>query len=236
MIATIVNCLAIIVGGTIGSIFGNRISEKYTKNIMTVMALVTFIIGIQGAVGTSNVLIVVICMVLGTVVGTAMKLDDLINNSGEALKTRFSGSKMVSGRFGDAFVTSTLLFGVGTMAILGSIKAGLNQEYGILFTKSIMDFTSAIAFSAALGPGVIFSAIPILIFQGGITLLAGVAEPYLTAQVITEMSAVGGPIFMGMAINLLGLREERVKVGDMLPAIFMPIIYFPVANLISSLL
>lgn len=236
MIATIVNCLAIIVGGTIGSIFGNRISEKYTKNIMTVMALVTFIIGIQGAVGTSNVLIIVICMVLGTVVGTAMKLDDLINNSGEALKARFSGSKLVSGRFGDAFVTSTLLFGVGTMAILGSIKAGLNQEYGILFTKSIMDFTSAIAFSAALGPGVIFSAIPILIFQGGITLLAGVAEPYLTAQVITEMSAVGGPIFMGMAINLLGLREERVKVGDMLPAIFMPIIYFPVANLISSLL
>ena len=236
MIATIVNCIAIIVGGTVGSVFGNKISEKYTKNIMTVMALVTFIIGIQGAVGTSNVLIVVICTVLGTIVGTAMKLDERINNSGEALKARFSGSKLVGGRFGDAFVTSTLLFGVGTMAILGSIKAGLNREYGILFTKSMMDLTSAVAFSAALGPGVIFSAVPILIFQGGITLLAGVAEPYLTAQVITEMSAVGGPIFIGMAINLLGLREERVRVGDMLPAIFMPIVYFPVANLLSSLL
>lgn len=236
MIATIVNCIAIIIGGTIGSIFGNKISEKYTKNIMTVMAFITFIIGIQGAVGTSNILIVVICIVLGTVLGTAVKLDDRINNSGDALKARFAGSKLVSGRFGDAFVTSTLLFGVGTMAILGSINAGLNREYGILFTKSIMDFTSAIAFSAALGPGVIFSFIPILIFQGGITLLAGVAEPYLTAQVITEMSAVGGPIFMGMAINLLGLREERVKVGDMLPAIFMPVIYFPLANFISSLL
>lgn len=236
MIATIVNCIAIVAGGLIGTIFGNRISEKYTKNIMTVMALITFIIGIQGAVGTSNVLIVVICMVLGTVVGTAMKLDDRINNSDKALKARFSDSKLFSGRFGDAFVTSTLLFGVGTMAILGSIKAGLSHEYGILFTKSIMDFTSAIAFSAALGPGVIFSFLPILVYQGGITLLAGVAEPYLTAEVITEMSAVGGPIFMGMAINLLGLREERVKVGDMLPAIFMPIIYFPVANFISSLL
>lgn len=235
MIATIVNCIAIIIGGAIGSIFGNKISEKYTKNIMTVMALVTFIIGVQGAVGTSNVLIVVICAVLGTILGTALKLDERINNSGEVLKARFSGSKLVSGRFGDAFVTSTLLFGVGTMAILGSINAGLNREYGILFTKSIMDFTSAIAFSAALGPGVIFSAIPILLFQGGITLLAGVAEPYLTTQVITEMSAVGGPIFMGMAINLLGLREERVKVGDMLPAIFVPIIYFPVANFLSSL-
>lgn len=236
MIATIVNCIAIIAGGLIGSIFGNKISEKYTKNIMTVMALVTFIIGIQGAVGTSNVLIVVICIVLGTVLGTMMKLDDRINNSGEALKARFSGSKLVRGRFGDAFVTSSLLFCVGTMAILGSIKAGLSKEYGILFTKSVMDFSSAIAFSAALGPGVIFSAIPILVFQGGITLLAGVAEPFLTAEVITEMSAVGGPIFMGMSINLLGLREERVKVGDMLPALFLPIVYFPLANFISSLL
>ena len=236
MIATIVNCIAIIAGGLIGSVFGNRISQKYTDNIMTVMALITFIIGIQGAVGTSNVLIVVICIVLGTVVGTMLKLDDRINNSGEMLKSKLSGSKLVRGRFGDAFVTSTLLFCVGTMAILGSIKAGLNKEYGILFTKSIMDFASAIAFSAALGPGVIFSAVPILIFQGAITLLAGVAEPFLTAEVITEMSAVGGPIFMGMSINLLGLREERVKVGDMLPAIFMPIMYFPVAAFITSIL
>ena len=99
-----------------------------------------------------------------------------------------------------------------------------------------MDFTSAIAFSAALGPGVIFSFIPTLIFQGAITLLAGVAEPFLTVEVITEMSAVGGPIFMGMSINLLGLREERVKVGDMLPAIFMPIVYFPVAAFVTSIL
>ena len=235
MLGTIVNCIAIIAGGLIGTIFGNKISEKYTNNIMTVMALVTFIIGIQGAVGTSNVLIVVICAVLGTVLGTMMKLDDRINNSGDALKAKLAGSKFVRGRFGDAFVTSTLLFGIGTMAILGSIKAGLNQEYGILFTKSIMDFTSSIAFSAALGPGVIFSFVPILIFQGGITLLAGVAEPFLTPEVITEMSAVGGPIFMGMAINLLGLREERVKVGDMLPAIFLPIIYFPVANFLAGL-
>ena len=125
MIATIVNCIAIIIGGLIGSIFGNKISQKYTDNIMTVMALITFIIGIQGAVGTSNVLIVVICIVLGTVLGTAMKLDDRINNSGEVLKSKLSGSKLVRGRFGDAFVTSTLLFCVGTMAILGSIKAGL---------------------------------------------------------------------------------------------------------------
>ena len=236
MIATVVNCIAIIAGGLIGTVFGNRISQKYTDGIMTVMALITFIIGIQGAVGTNNILVVVVCAVLGTVIGIAMKLDERINNSGDALKARLAGTKLVRGRFGDAFVTATLLFGVGTMAILGSINAGLNQDYSILFTKSIMDFSSSVAFAAALGPGVIFSAVPIFIFQGGITLLAGVAEPFLTAEVITEMSAVGGPIFMGMSINLLGLREERVKVGDMLPAIFMPIIYFPIAAFITSIL
>ena len=99
-----------------------------------------------------------------------------------------------------------------------------------------MDFCTSIAFSAALGPGVIFSALPIFLFQGSITLLAGLAEPYLTAEVVTEMSAVGGPIFIAMAINMLGLREERIKVGDMLPAIFLPILYFPIANGITGLL
>lgn len=121
------------------------------------------------------------------------------------------------------------------MAILGPIQAGLNHDYSILFTKSIMDFISSIAFSAALGPGVCFAAVPILIVQGGITLLAGAVQPYLTAEVITEMTAVGGPIFLAMSVNLIGLREEPVKVGDMIPAIFLPILYFPIAEFICGL-
>ena len=233
MIAAIVNAIAIILGGTIGSLFGNKISEKYTNGIMTCMAMIVAIIGIQGAVGTSNILIVVICCIVGTIIGIALKLDDRINASGEKIKTMLAGSSICKGRFGDAIVTSTLLFAVGTMTILGSIEAGLNKNYDIIFTKSIMDFISAIAFSAALGPGVVFSSIPILIFQGAITLLASVAEPYLTREVVTEMSAVGGPIFIGMAINMLELRKERIKIGDMIPAIFMPILYFPIVNLFS---
>lgn len=235
MLGTVINAVAIIFGGLIGSVFGNKISSKLTAAIMTVMALITAVIGIQGAVGTQNLLLLVVCMVLGTVIGTLIKLDDKINESGDKIKARLANTPLGQGRFADAFVTSTLLFGVGTMAILGSIQAGLNHDYSILLTKSIMDFCSAIAFSAALGPGVIFSFIPIFIFQGAITLLAGVAEPYLTTQVITEMSAVGGPIFMGMSINLLGIREERVKVGDMIPAIFLPVIYFPLAELFTKL-
>ena len=231
MLGTIVNCAAIIAGGLIGTLFGNRIGERYTKMLMTVMALITAVIGLQSALGTANMLIVVVCMVLGTVIGIALKLDDRLNNSGDKIKAKLSGTKLGQGRFSDAFVTSTLVFAIGAMAILGSIQAGLNHEYSILFTKSIMDFTSAIAFAAALGPGVLLSALPILIVQGLITLLAGVAEPFLTSEVVTEMSAAGGVILFGMALNLLDVCKERIKVGNMIPAILLPIIYFPLAHL-----
>ena len=231
MLGTIVNCAAIIAGGLIGTLFGNRIGERYTKMLMTVMALVTAVIGLQSALGTANMLIVVVCMVLGTVIGIALKLDDRLNNSGDKIKAKLSGTKLGQGRFSDAFVTSTLVFAIGAMAILGSIQAGLNHDYSILFTKSIMDFTSAIAFAAALGPGVLLSALPILIVQGSITLLAGVTEPFLTSEVVTEMSAAGGVILFGMALNLLDVCKERIKVGNMIPAILLPIIYFPLAHL-----
>lgn len=231
MLGTIVNCAAIIAGGLIGTLFGNRIGERYTKMLMTVMALITAVIGLQSALGTANMLIVVVCMVLGTVIGIALKLDDRLNYSGDKIKAKLSGTKLGQGRFSDAFVTSTLVFAIGAMAILGSIQAGLNHDYSILFTKSIMDFTSAIAFAAALGPGVLLSALPILIVQGSITLLAGVAEPFLTSEVVTEMSAAGGVILFGMALNLLDVCKERIKVGNMIPAILLPIIYFPLAHL-----
>lgn len=235
MIATIVNVIAIIIGGTVGVLFGNKIEERFTKAIMVVMALITAVIGIQSSVQTSNTLILVVCLVLGTVIGVAIKLDDKINDAGEKIKEKLSDSKFATGRFGDAFVTASILFGVGSMTILGSIQAGINHNYSILFTKSVMDCVSAIAFSAALGPGVIFAAIPIFVVQGALTLLAGIVEPFLTQEVINEMTAVGGPIFLGMAINILELRQERIKLGNMIPAIFLPILYFPIADLLVGL-
>lgn len=233
MIATIINVFTIILGGAIGTLFGNRIGEKYTQGLMTVIGLITFTIGIQNVMGSANTLVVVVCLVLGTMLGMLMKLDNAINNSGDWLKSKLARTKFGSGRFGEAFVTCTILFSVGTMTILGSIQAGLNHDYTILLTKSIMDFVSCLAFSAALGPGAIFACIPVLLVQGSITLLASVVEPLLTAQVVAEMSAVGGAMFLGMSVNLLGLRREPVKVGDMLPAIFLPIIYFPLAALLG---
>ncbi len=235
MIGTIVNSAAIVLGGLIGSLFGEKIGERYTKPLLTAMAFVVAIIGIQGAIGTSSILIVVICMVIGLVVGIALRLDDRINGLGDKIKDRLAGTKICKGQFSDAIVTSSLIFCVGSMAILGAIQAGLNKDYSTLFAKAVIDGVSAIAFSAALGPGAILSAIPVFIIQGAITLLARVAEPYLTSEIITEMSAVGGPVFLAMSVNMLELRQERIKIGDMIPAILMPIVYFPVAELLGKL-
>lgn len=236
MIATFINAALVIAGGLIGTMFGNKIKEKYTSAIMTVMSLVTVVIGIKFAVGTSDILIIVVCLVLGTLIGTAMKIDDRLNNSGEIIKKRFKNTPLGKGKISDAFVTTSVLFCVGSMTVIGSIQAGLNHDYSILLTKSVMDFIASIAFASAFGAGVILSSVTVLMVQGGITLLASVIAPLLTAEVITEMSAVGGAMFIGMAINMLGLRDEKIKVGDMLPAIILPIAYIPLANWIMSII
>lgn len=235
MLAVFINAVAVLAGGLIGSLFGNRIPEKYTKGIMISISLVTVGIGVQSVMQTQNILIVVLCIVVGTILGTALKLDERINSAGDSVKRRLSGTRIGKGPFTEAFVTTSILFCVGTMTVIGSIQAGLNKDYSILLTKSVMDFFSSIAFSAALGPGVFFSALTVIVIQGGLVLLAGVAAPLMSEQVVAEMSAVGGLLFIGMAINLLELRNEKIKVGDMLPGIFLPVLYFPLAEWIRSL-
>lgn len=234
MLAVFINAAAVLIGGLIGSLLGNRIPENYTKGIMVAMALVTFGIGVQSFLQTQNILIVVLCMVLGTILGTFLRLDDRISSAADNIKKRLSGTKIGQGHFTEAFVTTSVLFCVGTMTVIGSIRAGLDHDYSILLTKSVMDFFSSIAFSAALGAGVLFSAVTVIVIQGGLALLAGVAAPLMSAEVIAEMSAVGGPIFIGMAINLLQLRQEKLKVGDMLPGIFLPILYFALAGALAN--
>ena len=236
MIATFINAALVIIGGLIGTICGNRIKEKYTSAIMTVMSLVTVVIGVKFAIGTSDILIIVVCLVFGTLIGTALKIADRIDNSGEYIRERFKNTPLGKGKISDGFVTTSVLFYVGSMTVIGSIQAGLNHDYSILLTKSVMDFIASIAFASAFGAGVILSSVTVLVVQGSITLLASVIAPLLTAEVITEMSAVGGAMFIGMAINMLNLREEKIKVGDMLPAIVLPIAYVPLANWVLSII
>ena len=218
MLAVLINVATVLIGSTIGLVFGSRIKENYTQGIMTAIALCTFVIGVQSAVQTSNILIVMICLVIS-----------------DRIKERLKGTKLGNGPFAEAFMTTTMLFCVGTMTVIGSIEAGLNHNYEILIAKSIMDLMSSLIFAAALGAGVMLSAVSVLVIQGGIALLASVAAPILTTEVVTEMSAVGGTLFIGMAINLLGISQKHIKIGDMLPGIFLPILYFPLAAWLSGL-
>ncbi len=227
MLAVFINVAAVLLGASLGLLFGSRIKESYTKGIMMAIALCTFTIGVQSAIQTSSIMIVMVCLVIGTVIGVALHLDDRMNGAADRIKDRLKGTKLGDGPFAEAFISTTMLFCVGTMTVIGSIEAGLNHNYEILIAKSIMDFMSSLIFAAALGPGVLLSAVSVLVIQGGIALLASLASPVLTAEVVTEMSAVGGTLFIGMAINLLGISEKRIKIGDMLPGIFLPILYFP---------
>jgi len=133
-------------------------------------------------------------------------------------------------------VTATLLYCVGAMAITGSIEAGLNHNYSIIVSKGVIDGVTSITFAAAMGIGVAFSIIPLFIYQGAITLLAAVVGPYLPAEVITEMSAVGGIAIMGIAVNMLNVPNLKIKVGNMLPGIFLPIIYIPIVKWLGALM
>lgn len=234
MIAVLVNALGVVIGAVLGTVFSGAIREKYTERIITVMAIVTVMLGVQSTLGTSNILIVIVCLVPGTLIGTRAELDRRMNGMSDRIREKLSGTRFGNGRFTEAFITTTILFCVGSMTVIGSIQAGLNHEYGILLTKTIMDTISAIAFAAALGPGVLLSSVSVLVIQGGIALLAGVAQPLLTDQVITEMTAVGGIMLFGLGINLLGISEKKIPVGDMIPGLFLPILYFPLAELVRS--
>ena len=199
MLAVLINVATVLIGSSLGLLFGSRI---------------------KSAIQTSNILIVMICLVIGTVIGVWLKLDDRMNGASDRIKERLKGTKLGNGPFAEAFMTTTMLFCVGTMTVIGSIEAGLNHNYEILIAKSIMDLMSSLIFAAALGAGVMLSAVSVLVIQGGIALLASVAAPVLTTEVVTEMSAVGGTLFIGMAINLLGISQKHIKIGDMLPGIF----------------
>lgn len=235
MLGVIINALGVVIGGTIGAAFGGAIKEKYTGAIITVMGLVMMMIGIQSTLGTSNILICIVCLVIGTLIGAALDFDRRMNGMADSVKAMLSGTRLGRGRFAEAFVTTTILFCVGSMVVIGSITAGLNHDYSILITKTVMDFVSAIAFSAALGPGVLMTAISVMVIEGGLVLLAGVAQPILTTEVVTEMTAVGGVILFGLSFNILGISEKKIQVGDMIPSLFLPVIYFPLIELVKSI-
>lgn len=234
MIATVVNAALVLVGSVLGLLFRRFISQKMVSVLTHALGLCVAGIGISSLVGTQDMLCVIVCMVVGTLLGQGLDIEARLERGGEWLRQRADKGNPNS-RFTESFVSAALLFCVGAMAITGSIEAGLNQNYSILLSKGVIDGVSAISFAATMGIGVAFSVIPLFLYQGAITLLAGWAGPYLPQAVIVEMSAVGGALIVGIAINMLGLGREKIKVGNMLPAMFLPLVYFPISHVIGSL-
>ncbi len=236
MIAVFVNMATVILGSSLGIIFRNKIKQEYISAVISALALVTILIGIISAIETANILCVIICMALGTVLGELLRIDGRIEGAGDFVKNKLLRSRIKGKGFTEGFVSACILFCVGSMTIMGSLEAGINGDCGIIYAKSALDFVSSTAFGAAMGIGVTFSAAFILLFQGGLTLLAGALSPFLSAGVVTEMSAAGGVILIGMGINMLELSEKRVKVANMLPAVFLPIAVVPLYDWLSGLL
>jgi uncharacterized membrane protein YqgA involved in biofilm formation len=232
MIAVFVNMFTVLIGSLIGIFFRKKIKPSYTEAVISALALVTVVIGISYAIETKNILCLIVCTVVGTALGTLLKIDDKINGVGDIIKTKVLKNKSSEGSFTEGFVSACILFCIGSMTIVGSFEAGVNKNYDIIFAKSALDFVSSMMFGAAMGIGVTFSVIFILLYQGGLTLLAGAIAPYLTTDIITEMSAIGGTILIGMGINMLDISQKKIKVANMLLAIFLPIAYISLTSLL----
>lgn len=233
MLATIINVVLVLIGSAVGLLFKNLISEKLMSIITHALGLCVLGIGISNMIGTENMLCVIVCMVIGTVIGHAISIEGRLEKGGDLLRAKVAKGDSNS-RFTEGFVNASLLFCVGAMAITGSIEAGLNHNYEIIISKGVIDGVTSISFAATMGIGVAFSVIPVLVYQGLITLLAAWVGPLLPAAVITEMTAVGGTLIVAIAINMLELGKVKIKVGNMLPAIFLPIAYIPLANWLSE--
>lgn len=215
---TLVNVAAIIVGGLIGfKIKGIR--EEISKTVMQALALAVILLGMMMGLKSGQFLIIIASLVLGSITGELLKIEDGLNDAGKWLERKIT--KGSEGKFAIAFVTTTLIYCVGSMAILGSLDSGLRNDHQILFTKAMLDGFSAIIFANTLGIGVIFSAIPVLLYQGVLTLsatwISRLFEPELLTQMINEITAAGGIMIVAIGINMLGI--VKIRVASMLPAI-----------------
>ncbi|MBS3976648.1 MAG: DUF554 domain-containing protein [Syntrophomonadaceae bacterium] len=221
MLGTAVNILAIIVGVALGLALRKGLPERVINIAMQALGLGVVMIGIEMGLATNNILIVLTSIVAGAVVGELIGIECLLERLGERTYAMLGG-KSADSSYGKAFLSATLLFCVGAMAIVGALQSGLEGRHDILYAKSLIDGITAIMLTSTLGPGVLLSVVPVGLYQGGITLLAGWLEPFFVTAIIAEMKATGGLLIIGIGLNLLGF--QRIKVGNMLPAILFAMI------------
>jgi uncharacterized membrane protein YqgA involved in biofilm formation len=216
---TILNIATVLIGGALGLIFGARIPEQLKSTVISGMGLFVMAMGVQMFLNTENPLIVLGSLLIGTLLGEWWKIEDGLYNFGKFLEQRFSREDDDgSNKFVRGFLTASLLFCVGPMTILGSIQDGLTGDYNLLAVKSVLDGFASLAFASTLGAGVMFSTIIILVYQGGISLLAAQLNSIVTPSMMNELTATGGVILLGLAISSL-LEIKKIRVGNMLPGL-----------------
>ncbi|MCR5387252.1 MAG: DUF554 domain-containing protein [Treponema sp.] len=231
MPAVFVNCVAVIVGSIIGLTFAKKISGKMTTVIQDAAGIITVILGLQMAFQFKNVIYLSLSLFLGGILGTVIDLDNKIENLGDNIEKLFFKKKVeqsadgtaVKSSFGYAFLNASCLFCVGAMTILGSFDAGIRNDYTVIFTKSVLDGFMAITFAASMGIGTIFSALAILVYQGALTILSTFLQPYVTEQMLAEITGCGGAMIVMIGINLLGLK--KIKTANYLPSILIVVLF-----------
>lgn len=238
MTGTLVNCVAVIFGGLIGLLLKKGIKESYAESINKSLGIAVLIVGLNGVISnmftfeegklkSSGELLLIVFLVVGTLIGELLKLDGRFNSLCKKVETKFR-----AGGFSSGFVSGTCLFCIGAMAIIGSLNDGISGDSSVLFVKSALDFVSAIIFGATLGYGVIFASVPIILYQGGISLLAGSLSGFLQGELLAQICTVGYAIIVAIGFNFL--LTKKFKTLNMLPAIFLPVLYHGILMLIEN--
>lgn len=226
MLGNNVNTIAIIIGSVVGLLLRNGLKEKYKTIVINGVGLCVLFIGISSTINglldeKSEPILFIISIVIGGLIGEAINIEGKLNKLGEYIESKFDGE---NSNIALGFVSASLLFCIGTMSIIGSLNSGLSNDHDILYAKSILDGVVSIILSSSLGIGVIFSSIIVFIYQGSIVLFAGVVEPFMTNDIIREISIVGGILITSLGLGLLEIK--KIKTGNYLPAIFIPVIYY----------
>jgi uncharacterized membrane protein YqgA involved in biofilm formation len=233
MTGTFINVVTVLLGGSIGLFFGSRLSDRFRNTVIVGIGLFTLALGVKMFLDTENPLISLGSILIGGLLGEWWNIEKAIKSLGVALEERFTSTDSISRPGTDfvrGFLTATLLFEIGPMTILGSIQDGLFGDFNLLAIKSVMDGFAALALASTLGLGVLFSVIGVLIYQGGISLLASQAQAILNDAMIAEMTAVGGILLLGLAIGSL-LELRRIRTGNLLPALVLaPVIVWIVES------
>lgn len=216
---TIINAIAIIIGGALGLLFRKGLPARVSQTALQVMGLFSIVVGLTMAIQGKDLILVLLSLILGAVLGELIDIEGRLDKLGSWLEKRLHLTEKSPAK---GFIYTSLLFCVGSMAIVGSITDGLKGDHSILVTKAMMDGIISIPFAATMGIGVLGSAIPILLYQGGLTLLAWKVQSFFTPDMIRELTSVGGVIVMGIGINILGL--QKVRVGNLIPALLFVIV------------